>query len=80
MAQCTHTRTHTLTCTHTPHTHLCMCQPGERHDDLTQSCRQCEPGSYGMQDEDTQLGFCVACQIGAEVHAPLRHIAAMGDC
>ena len=55
-----------------------MCQLGERHDDLTQSCRQCEPGTYGMQDEDTRLGFCVACQIGAEVHAPLCHIAAKG--
>ena len=44
-----------------------QCQLGERHDDLTQSCRQCKPGTYGMQDEDTRLGSCVACKIGVEV-------------
>ena len=47
-----------------------QCQPGERHDDLTQNCQQCERGTYGMLDKDTQLGSCVACQIGAEVHGP----------
>ena len=44
-----------------------QCQLGERHDDLTQSCRQCKPGTYGMQDQDTRLGSCVACKIGVEV-------------
>ena len=24
------------------------CQPGERHDEVSQGCRQCEPGKYGM--------------------------------